>query len=485
MNPNKLTFESQNLVVDYISFKFQYLDNFTQTEIANYLLKLGFNSYQESGKLAKPRKESILVSSQNKCEVLFVADNPYWDGTILHFSGLNAKTFYSLIKQELVSWKLFSSATLSRFDLYFSRKNKRDDRISPREFLDNSQRELNRRDRNVSLEKNSKGFILKIGNRRSNNYFRIYQGKNSLKFEHEMKGKFLQEYHLLLVGNRFEEFEQKLSSHFLLYLGKLLPLKYSYMDWLVIKLRPIRKYSIPQYFLNMDYVESKSLYLSSDPKKFVMLLQFLTYAQPLDFKTDFLGDTPYRMVNFRIDHFLKFQNPTVKSTSYYKLKKARLFFEELQNGTFLISFSNIKFQRLVGIPKVKIIKSKKLKCWMATIWLVEDLFHYKYPFLLPDLFRRKISKDEFDVTFEVLKNYGSVSIEKKFFIKEFLASYSISNQRITNMKRTFLQLVKVFEEHDLIESNYKIISDGYHHSVEELTIHNISEGFLLYEKLSI
>ena len=53
------------------------------------------------------------------------------------------------------------------------------------------------------------------------------------------------------------------------------------------------------------------------------------------------------------------------------------------------------------------------------------------------------------------------------------------------MKRTFLQLVKVFEEHDLIEPNYKIISDGYHQSVQELTIHNISEGFLLYEKLSI
>jgi hypothetical protein len=97
MNQNKLTFQSENLVVDYISFKFQYLDNFTQTEIANYLLKLGFNSYQESGKLAKPRKESILVSFQNKCEVIFVADNPYWNGTMLHFSGLNAFVFYALV----------------------------------------------------------------------------------------------------------------------------------------------------------------------------------------------------------------------------------------------------------------------------------------------------------------------------------------------------------------------------------------------------
>jgi hypothetical protein len=124
---------------------------------------------------------------------------------------------------------------------------------------------------------------------------------------------------------------------------------------------------------------------------------------------------------------------------------------------------------------------------VAEIWLVEDLFHYKYPFLLPDLFRRKISKDEFDVTFEVLKIYSSVNIEKEFFIKEFLASYSISNQPITHIhiKRNFIQLVKVFEEHDLIESNYKVIFEGYYHSVEELTIHNISEGFVLYEKLSI
>jgi hypothetical protein len=47
---NKLTFQSENLVVDYISFKFQDLEYFTKTKIANYLFKIGFNSYQESGK---------------------------------------------------------------------------------------------------------------------------------------------------------------------------------------------------------------------------------------------------------------------------------------------------------------------------------------------------------------------------------------------------------------------------------------------------
>ena len=116
---------------------------------------------------------------------------------------------------------------------------------------------------------------------------------------------------------------------------KLLPLKDSYINWLIIKLRPIQKSSIPQYFLNTNYLESKTFYLLSHPKKFVILLQFLNYAQQLDFKTDFLGDTSYRIVNFRIDHFLKFQNSTVKFTNYYKLKKARLFFVELQNVNLL------------------------------------------------------------------------------------------------------------------------------------------------------
>ena len=215
MKQNKLTFESENLVVDWIFFKFQYLDNPTMMQIANYLLKIGFNSYQESGKLARPIKESILVSPENNLEALFVTQGPYWEGTILQFSGFNAENFYSLIKQELVSWKLFSSATLSRFDLYYSRNNQSKDKISGKEFLENCQRELKQINKNVSLEKNRKGWILKIGGRRRNNYSRIYETKNSLKFEHEMKGKFLQNYHLLLVENRLDEFEQKFSLHFL------------------------------------------------------------------------------------------------------------------------------------------------------------------------------------------------------------------------------------------------------------------------------
>lgn len=50
-------------MVDSITFKFQTLDDFDKLKISNYLLQLGFNSYQESGKLVKPIQESILVNT--------------------------------------------------------------------------------------------------------------------------------------------------------------------------------------------------------------------------------------------------------------------------------------------------------------------------------------------------------------------------------------------------------------------------------------
>ena len=72
MKQNQFTFQSLNLVVHYITFKFQHLEDSTKTKIANYLFKLGFNSYQESGKLAKPIQETILDNSKNQFQVCFV-----------------------------------------------------------------------------------------------------------------------------------------------------------------------------------------------------------------------------------------------------------------------------------------------------------------------------------------------------------------------------------------------------------------------------
>lgn len=104
---------------------------------------------------------------------------------------------------------------------------------------------------------------------------------------------------------------------------------------------------------------------------------------------------------------------------------------------------------------------------------------------MPNFFRQKLIKDEFQVRFKFIQVFHSVSIEKEFFIQEFLSSYSsfISNQRINNIKKYFIQLVQLFKKHDLIEDSYQIISNGHYYSINELNTHDISEGFVIYEKL--
>lgn len=481
MNRNKLTFKDENITVDWIGFKFQNLDNFAQTKLAEYLFKIGFNSYQESGKLAKPIKESILVSSKNKFQVLFVHEAPYWKGTSVYFSGASATFFYSLVKQTSINWEFFSSAILGRFDLNYARKNKTDDKISVRQFLQNCQTKLMQTNKNISLEKNSKGLILKIGTRRSNNYSRIYQGKNFLKFEHEMKGKFIKTYHTLLIQNHFEEFEHKLSIHFLTYFGKVLPLQYSYTDWLVIKLRPLRKQTFSLTGLKIDYLRSGSFQNNTDSYKFCTLLQFLVYAQTLNYKIDSLGTTSYRLVQFRVQDFLKY---TKLSSNYYQLKKLIEFFDELQTNSLIKFFSNQKYRSLVTIPEVNLQKGKQ-NSWTVEVWIADELFYYAHPFLLPDLFQVKLTKLQLEVQVHVIRTFSSFDTQKIFYVEEFLQAYpsTLNNQQITSVKRYFIQLMEIFEEHQLIESSYQVILDDKLYHVDKLLTNNISQGFIVFEKL--
>jgi hypothetical protein len=275
--------------------------------------------------------------------------------------------------------------------------------------LDNCQKNLKQKNKNISLEKNNRGLVLKIGNRRSNNYSRIYQTKNSLRFEHEMKGKVLQQYYLLLVENRLEEFEQKLSFYFTLYFGKLLPLQYSYLDWLLIQLRPMRRQSCLQSAFKADYIQSE---IKSDSRKFVMLIQFLNYAQYLDFEIEYLGSTAYRKVVFKLRDFLQFQDPSFKPTNRYLLTKIKEFFQQLQTGVYFTAFSDARFQSLVLVPKVQFEKCPTQKFLIAKVWLVEELFYYNYPFYLPNIFQQKLAKYELEVRFKLFQVFTSVSIEK-------------------------------------------------------------------------
>ena len=150
-----------------------------------------------------------------------------------------------------------------------------------------------------------------------------------------MKGQLLRKYHSLLISNCLEELENLMCEGFLRHFGKLLPLEESFTDWLVVKLRPLRKQKLSFVTFHSHYLEEKKFSEEDEGKKFFMLLQFLNYAQNLDYERGALGSTAYRQVIFQVKDFLEYQK---KSNNYYQLKKLIEFFDELQTNSLIKLF---------------------------------------------------------------------------------------------------------------------------------------------------
>lgn len=119
MNQTKLTFESENLVVDWIGFNIQGLID--PKPIANYLFHFGFNSTLGFGSNGK--RNPLCFNSKNRYQLyitVYKYSEIYWDGIKIDFSGSNARQFYNLI-QKKIDWNIFQLAKLniSQFDLYY------------------------------------------------------------------------------------------------------------------------------------------------------------------------------------------------------------------------------------------------------------------------------------------------------------------------------------------------------------------------------
>jgi len=121
MIKNKLSFESENLVVDYISFNLEgvahrLLKYFTPHVLIDDVPSISFHG------LKKNYKVSV-------CH--YTGSKSYWVGTQIIFSGKNASYFYNLIKTQNFDWSILKfeqhSLRLGRIDLCFSRTNNPND----------------------------------------------------------------------------------------------------------------------------------------------------------------------------------------------------------------------------------------------------------------------------------------------------------------------------------------------------------------------
>jgi hypothetical protein len=150
----------------------------------------------------------------------------------------------------LIFWEKLTKfeIVLSRFDLVYERINKSTDKIATKKFINASYTQFQEVHsyRNLLSERNRKGLLLKVGNRKGRRYYRVYTGhqNNSLRFEAEMKGDLIKDLHDLLIASTFDQqdFETRLSYQFFKYSFQLfsLTIHTSHLDWLMNRIRPLQ-----------------------------------------------------------------------------------------------------------------------------------------------------------------------------------------------------------------------------------------------------
>ena len=492
MKQNKLTFESEGLTVDYVTFNFEQLNDSRKADLVNYFYKLGFNSYDTDRKYRNAFDESIKYNSKNLYQIRFIKNiTPHWKGTAVVFPDDSGAYFYKLAKNNQIQWNLFDLGILSRFDLNYLRPLQPDEVHSVTQFLRTSQEKIRRKRINAKFESSLNQQILKVASRRSSRCARIYTTENSLKFEIELRNNFIKNLNYLLVEDCFEELESKLVEQYIFYFGKLLPFQYLYTDWLAEKLRPFRvnlkTYSKPTFCSDYIRIEPETMISFLEPKKLIMFLKFLKFTTSLNYKTEILDGDSYRIIIFRVKDFLDVSHSHYNSQDeYYKMKKTRDFLRDLQQNLFIRCFTDDYFKSLVTIPKLEVYKCKKSRCWLTRILLLERLFDYQYPFKYPDLFEKeniKLNKDQYFVRFQFIRVFSSKSATKTFDLRELFQQRPVSNKRICDIKRIFIELTQEFYQFGLIYPKAKLMLHNDYINIEDLTTFNISDGFIIYEKI--
>ena len=227
------------------------------------------------------------------------------------------------------------NASLGRIDLHYFRKSNITDQNEQVEYFmekccQRIRAKSKRRKAKWSLESN--GLVLRIGNRSSSNYYRVYQKQNGLQFELELKNQLVKSFQKLLGDNSIQEFEHNLSKHFYWQSFESLSLNSSYMDWL---LDWYRKASQKQ-----NTIGFLTTYFKNDNKELTFnFLRFLSFLQNQTKKsyTRSFDDQVYYMIRFPLSDFTRYIGADHKS--HYQREKTLQIFKDLE------AFQILKLQR--------------------------------------------------------------------------------------------------------------------------------------------
>ena len=492
---NKITpedfglFQSESLNVDFIGFNLINLDSNQILKLASYFQTLGFNSYQKNREENKSREE-LNIDLKNKFELTFILNVPYQKEMIqLQFPGVSGKQFYQLIKQKSIQWEKLTKfdLILSRFDLVYQRTNKSNDKINSKKFINSCFEQFldYHPHKNLVIEKNKKGLIFKIGNRRSSRYYRLYTKDNGLRFEFEIKYK-INDFYKLLLESRFEEFEKILSYQFFKYSFEIFQCSQhpSHIDWLMDRIRPYqyRNKLSERGSINSHYMSQFAEKQSQQKLDLITLLQLLIYVQTLDYQTKMLRSN-FRQFKFPLQDFL---NYTSKTSNHYQLMKLKKFFNVLSQDLVMECFTDNSYRMLVTIPEAFVYKSEQ-NIWLAEVWIAQELFEYLHPFLFMDFFNKKLTTDEFQVLFEIVQIFSSSSTRKEFNTQQFLYSYSsnINGTRKKNIKDCFVRHIKVLHEQQKLQNQALLFPSNQTVNIDQLNSIHLGQTLIVFESIDV
>lgn len=462
MNQNKLTFESEGINVDYISFKILNLTNNYEIE----KIRESFRKYYryESSIVFEDTEQKIKEkhSYSNENKIFFKHwKKPSWEGCIVCFPGLTGKHFYTQIKREGIPWKIFrvqrDRIQLSRIDLVYQQPWTAQIIYDLDKIEDYFSKQL-RRNRVGKLEKHDHGKVLTLGTRKGVNFHRIYPNEAGLRFELELKkfsktAKITKAVQDSLLESNYAELEDKLVKHFVRQFARRLDLRLIQTHWLLNKIRiifPNQETSTDNNFLSTYLRQSNNefddafqqmkknnpestdeWYFSNDEALFT-LLQLHAFMAQLDNESiskalqakeifeDLANPVNYANIEFPLIDFLKFIG--IKQLSHHKRNKYGTFIKVLPYATHILQeFDDETFVSLVQIPSTRIKKSKQRL--VVSITIDTNILRYRYPFTHSDYFLRRHNKYDIDVKLMIIKIFNKPSCYKEIPIHAFLKRF--------------------------------------------------------------
>jgi hypothetical protein len=344
-------FQTELLNVDFITFNLTKLFEDDILELTAYFQSLGFDCYLKQAETSKSRQKVYTTNySKNEFQLDFILTVPYQKNMMqIQFPGLSANQFYKLIKQKSIQWEKLTKfgIVLSRFDLVYERRSKSNDKISTKEFLNSSYIEFQdfHPYKNLGSERNRKGLLLKIGHRKGRRHYRIYTGNknNSLRFEAEMKGDLIKDFHDLLTAPDFQEqdFETRLSYQFFKYSFELLSPSNqpSHLDWLMNRIRPFQYKNtliLDDATIHSHYLNQLAFNQLKEKQHMITLLRLLVFVRGLKYNTKQLR-SKFRQYCFPLREFLKYNKQTLNQ---YQLNKLKHFFDLVRKNFIIESFTD-------------------------------------------------------------------------------------------------------------------------------------------------